>query len=106
METQQAILPLSVPLFFNANTTSSRIQPHPSLMASLGCSLVSLYQQAMHRGTHDAHFPIFRLRGNREIACWWQAPNPLSDRTINCAAARPAGASGSTTSYLLVVLTF
>jgi hypothetical protein len=34
-------------------------------------------QQAMHRGTHDAHFPIFHLRENRKIACWWQAPNPL-----------------------------
>jgi hypothetical protein len=34
-------------------------------------------QQAMHNGTHYVHFPIFRLRENREIACWWQTPNPL-----------------------------
>ena len=60
-------------------------------------------QQAMHRGTHDAHFPIFRFRENREIACWWQRPQS-PDRTINCAAARPADASGNMDSSTLPML--
>jgi len=50
--------------FFNANTEAHRVQ-HSLII------LTQLYQQAMHRGTHDAHFPIFRFRENREIACWW-----------------------------------